>query len=71
MEATVFNPIQIHLLQMFALDKSKEGLAELRDVLYQHYSERMNRRLNDLWQAGVLDQRRLDEINGTDLHQLQ
>ena len=26
MEATVFNPLQIHLLQMFALDKSQNGL---------------------------------------------
>lgn len=29
MEATVFNPLQVHLLQMFALDKSQKGLDEL------------------------------------------
>ena len=41
MEATVFNPLQIHLLQMFALDKSQSGLNELKDVLYRHYSARL------------------------------
>ena len=71
MTATVFNPVQIHLLQMFALDKSKSGLDELKDVLYRHYSARMESRLNELWQSGQLDQQQLDEINKMDLHQLK
>lgn len=71
MHATVFNPTQIHLLQMFALDKSQSGLDELKDVLYQHYSARMEERLDMLWETGQLDQQRLDEINGMDLHRLK
>lgn len=71
MNATVFNPLQIHLLQMFALDKSQKGLNELKDVLYRHYSARMEERLDALWQSGKLDQQRLDEINQMDLHQLK
>ena len=71
MIATVFNPLQIHLLQMFALDKSQRGLDELKDVLYRHYSARMEERLDTLWQAGKLDQKRLDEINQMDLHQIK
>ena len=31
METTVFNPTQIHLLKMFEIDKSEEGLEELKD----------------------------------------
>jgi len=68
MEATVFNPLQIHLLQMFALDKSQNGLKELKDVLYRHYSAKMGDRLDTLWQSGKLNQERLDEINEMDLH---
>jgi len=68
---TAFNPIQIHLLQMFSLDKSQDGLKELKDVLYRHYSARMEERLDTLWQSGKLDQQRLDEINQMDLHQLK
>ena len=75
MEATVrqspvFNPIQIHLLQMFSLDKKEQGLIELKDVLYNYYSKKMNNRLNELWDNGSLNQARLDEINQMDLHQL-
>ena len=69
MEATVFNPLQIHLLQMFALDKRRQGLDELKNVLYQHYAARMETRLDELLQSGQLNQERLDEINRMDLHQ--
>lgn len=68
---TAFNPIQIHLLRMFSLDKSQDGLKELKDVLYRHYSARMEERLDTLWQSGKLDQQRLDEINQMDLHRLK
>lgn len=71
MAATVFNPLQIHLLRMFALDKRESGLEELKNVLYRHYSKRMEERLDALWKSGALDQKRLDEINEMDLHQLK
>ena len=40
MEATVqqkpvFNPIQLHLLKMFSVDRAEQGLIELKDVLYK------------------------------------
>ncbi len=75
MEAAVrqnsfFNPMQIHLLKMFSLDKDEQGLMELKDVLYNYYSKKMNNRLNELWDNGTLNQARLDEINQMDLHQL-
>ena len=63
--------MQIHLLQMFNIDKSQSGLDELKDVLYRHYSARMESRLDALWQSGELNQKRLDEINRMDLHQLK
>lgn len=70
MQSTVFNPIQIHLLQMFNLDNSDRGLNEMKDVLYQYYSKKMNSRLNDLWNSGELNQQKLDQINNMDLHQM-
>lgn len=30
----------------------------------------LDKRLNELWDTGVLDQKRLDQINKMDLHQL-
>jgi len=70
MNATVFNPTQLHILQMFALDSSQSGLEELKSVLYNYYSSRMENRLDELWQSGTLNQQRLDEINRMDLHRL-
>lgn len=71
MEATTtFNDMQVHMLQMFSVNRSRRGLTELYQVLYEHYAKRMNDRLNELWDNGVLDQQRLDEINSMDLHRL-
>lgn len=66
MEATVFNPIQMHLLKMFSYDTSLEGLEELKEVLYQYYSKQMNEKLDELWDQGTLDQKKLDEIDEMD-----
>lgn len=70
MEATVFNPIQVHLLKMFEIDKSQKGLEELKNLLYNYYSSKMQSALDDLWDSGELNQLRLDEINKLDLHKL-
>ena len=69
-QSPVFNPMQIHLLRMFSVDRAESGLAELKDVLYNYYSKKMQNRLDELWDNGSLDQARLDEINQMDLHQL-
>lgn len=71
MKTTTFNPIQVHLLRMFEHDKSQKGLEELRQVLFQYYSKKLDDSLDQLWASGKLDQARLDEINGMDLHKLQ
>ena len=70
MAATVLNSTQVHLLQMFQVDDSQKGLEELKELLYSYYSKKMDESLNELWNSGVLDQKRLDEINNMDLHKL-
>ncbi len=62
METTVFNPVQQHLLTMFAFDGSEERLKEVKAVLYQHFQKKMDERLDELWETGVLDQKKLDEL---------
>ena len=68
MEATVFNSIQLQLLRMFERNKSEEDLRELQTVIGDYYAKKLNDHLNKLWDEGILDQRRLDEINEMDLH---
>ena len=69
-QTTVFTPTQIVLLKMFETNKSERGMDELKKVLYDHYSRRMDEKLDELWESGKLDQKRLDEIAKMDLHRL-
>lgn len=69
MEPTVLNASQLHLLQMFAFNKSQEGYEELKNILYEFYSKKMELLLEEAWQKGDISQQRLDEINEMDLHQ--
>ena len=70
MHTTALTPTQIHLLKMFQYIKTEEELEELKGLLFKYYSEKMDERLNELWDEGILDQNRLDEINQMDLHKL-
>lgn len=56
---------------MFSYDKSQEGLEELKEVLFQYYSKRMNTKLDELWDKGILDQKKLDEIAEMDIYSLK
>ena len=71
MELQYSTPLQRHLLEMFSYDKSQEGLEELKEVLFQYYSKRMNTKLDELWDKGILDQKKLDEIAEMDIHSLK
>lgn len=39
MEASVFNPVQLHLLKMFAYDSSEDTLSEVKAVLVVHLDD--------------------------------
>ena len=67
MEATVFNPVQQHLLRMFAHDGSEERLSEVKEVLSKHFFRQLDESLNKAWESGVLCQERLDELRKVDV----
>ena len=68
MEATVFNPVQQHLLRMFAYDGDENRLAEIKTVLADYLSNKIDTKMDSLWDAGIFDQNNLNEIKGKDLH---
>jgi hypothetical protein len=68
MEATVLNPIQQHLLKMFAWNSDEESLLEVKKVLSRHFAKKLDEQLDELWNNGSLDQKRLDEIYNMHLH---
>lgn len=67
MEATIFNPVQQHLLKMFAYDGDEKRLDEIKSVLADYLSKSIDRKMDSLWDAGILDQKKLDELRGKDL----
>ena len=71
METTIFNPAQIYLLRMFEYIKTEEELLEIKKLIGDYYAKKMDERLDDLWDKGILDQKRLGEINEMDLHKLK
>ena len=62
MESTVFTPVQQHLLTMFAFDGSEERLKEVKRVLFEYFSKDLDEKLDELWDAGILDQEKLDSL---------
>ena len=62
METTAFNPVQQHVLKLFAFDGSEEKLLEVKEVLTKYFSQKLDKRLNELWDSGVLNQEKLDEL---------
>ena len=45
-----------------AFDGSEERLKEVKTVLFQYFQKKMDERLDELWDTGVLDQKKLDEL---------
>mgnify|MGYP007063038635 FL=1 len=62
MEVTVFNPVQQHLLKFFAFDGSEEKLLEMKAVLTKYFSQKLDKRLDELWDSRGLNQENLDEL---------
>lgn len=40
METAIFNPVQQHLLKMFAFDGSEERLSEVKNVLSDYFRKK-------------------------------
>ena len=55
-------PTQLQLLKFFSYDDSEETAKEIQTVVFNHMQKRMDDELNRMWDEGILDQKRLDEI---------
>lgn len=59
---TGLNPTQLYLLRLFAQNDSEKSLNELKEVLLEYYQRKLNGKLNELWDAGVITPEKLEEI---------
>ena len=68
-QPTVFNSAQLYLLDVFSRIKSDEELNDIKQLVADYYAKKLDAHLEKLWDEGILDQKRLNEINEMDLHQ--
>ena len=67
METTVLNSAQIMILESFASAKSQEEIDDLMDMLRNFYAKRLDKELERLWDEGILNQEKLDELRNQHL----
>ena len=68
MEATTLTPTQQHLLKLFSFDNSEAYAREIQEVLTRHFQAKLDQESDRLWDEGILNQQRLDELRKEDLH---
>lgn len=68
MEARALTPVQEDLLKMFAFDHSDSFAIEIKKVLKKYLLQRIDEETDRLWDSGILDQNRLDELRHEDFH---
>lgn len=62
MEATVFNPIQLHLLKMFSRMNSEQELKEVQQVLSEYYFKKVEERAAEIYAEKGWTPEKLEEM---------
>ena len=58
----------MHLLKLFAFNNSEDYAREIQMVLMRYFQQKLDEESDRLWEEGVLNQEKLDEIRHLDLH---
>ena len=62
MEATIFNPTQLHLLKMFSYAKSEEALLEIKKALRVYFAQKVEEDMDALWDEGLWSQEKNEAV---------
>ena len=68
MKTTALNEAQMSILRLLGSMKSVEEVNELRQVICDYYARRVDDEMDRLWEEGILNQEKLDELRHKDLH---
>ena len=58
----------MHLLKLFAFNNSDDYAREIQSVLTRYFQSKLDEEADRLWDEGILNQEKLDEIRRMDLH---
>ena len=62
MEATVFNPAQVQLLEMMSFVKSDKALGELKQVISDYFAAQAQNEIDRLWHSGELNAEKVENF---------
>lgn len=68
MKSNVITPAQREVLKILSVDQSDEFAREIKEVLTRHFLSKIDAETDKLWDEGILNQDKLDEIMTEDLH---
>ena len=57
-----FNPVQLHILEMFNYCKDEHDITELKDVLAEFYAKQVQKEADRLWDEGMLNEESIEQI---------
>lgn len=47
--ANKLNPVQLHLLELFSKNMTEQELMEIKELLVQYYSRKVDEEVNQIW----------------------
>ena len=65
MEATVLNPVQLHLLRIFSYNSDEKSLDELKEVLFNHYCQKVSEEGKKVWKEKNMSNETMQELLNT------
>lgn len=65
METITFSPAQVHVFNLVSHIKSPTGLEMLREQLGDFYAKQIDDEMDQLWESGQWDEKKLKELRGS------
>ena len=67
MQINTMNPSQMMILESFAGAQDEQEVNDLMDMLRDFYAKRLEREMQRLWDNGILDAEKLEQLRGEHL----
>ena len=65
MEAITFTPAQLQVFNLVSHIKTAAGLEQLRKQLAAFYAKQIDEEMDQLWESGQFDEKRMPELRGS------
>ena len=65
MEAITFTPAQVQVFNLVSHIKTSVGLEKLRQQLAAFYAKQIDDEMDQLWESGQFDEKRMQELRGS------